>query len=74
LKLSLPEPVEGNIPAENHLRQAQVAMNCVTHHNRIHSGLFPVIAVLSQTNDQETKQVVVKLVGSAHVAGMATIG
>jgi hypothetical protein len=30
LKLSLPEPVEGNIPAENHLRQAQVAMNCVT--------------------------------------------
>jgi hypothetical protein len=30
LKLSLPEPVEGNIPAENLLRQAQVAMNCVT--------------------------------------------
>jgi alpha-galactosidase len=30
LKLSLPEPVEGNIPAQNHLRQAQVAMNCVT--------------------------------------------
>jgi hypothetical protein len=30
LKLSLPEPVEGNVPAENHLRQAQVAMNCVT--------------------------------------------
>jgi glutamyl-tRNA reductase len=39
LKLSLPEPVEGNIPAENHLRQAQVAMNCVTP-NKLKSGEF----------------------------------
>jgi hypothetical protein len=42
LKLSLPEPVEGNIPAENHLRQAQVAMNCVTPivNKIIQAGLF----------------------------------
>ena len=30
LKISLPEPVEGNIPAKSYLRQAQVAGNCVT--------------------------------------------